>query len=176
MMGSELAVQETTASNSCSRLGSPTGASPAAEAGGQALAALQRAVGHRHRLGRTRREVRGHQFDHLAGADEEHLHLGQVLEQLRRQPHRGRGHADAVRADLGGRAHFLGHRKGALEQLVQRGAQRAGFVGHAHGLLHLAQDLRLAEHHRIEPGRHPEGVARRARSSAHSCGPATGCR
>ena len=55
------------------------------------------------RLGLARRKVRGHQFDHLAGADEQHADLAQVLEQLRGQPHRGRGHADRVAADLGGR-------------------------------------------------------------------------
>jgi hypothetical protein len=50
------------------------------------------------------------------------------------------------------RAHFLGDRERALEQLVQRAAERARLVGLAHRLLHLAQDLRLAEHHRVEAG------------------------
>ena len=128
-------------------------------------------------LGRARREVRGHQFDHLAGADEQHADLAQVLEQLRRQPHRGGGHADRMGADLGRGAHLLGDRERALEQLVQRRAQRAGLVGLAHGLLHLAQDLRLAQHHRIEPGGDAEGVARRgAVFHARSCAPATGRR
>jgi hypothetical protein len=112
------------------------------------------------RLGRAGGKVRGHQLDHLAGADEQHADVAQVLEQLRRQPHRGGGHADAVRADLGGWCAPPWPPKAALEQLVQRGAQRAGFVGLAHRLLHLAQDLRLAQHHRIQPGGHAEGVAR----------------
>jgi hypothetical protein len=132
-----------------------------AEAAGELLAALERAVGHRHAARLARREVRGDQLDHLAGADEEHVQLAQVLEQLAGQPH-GRGrHADRMRADLGGGAHLLGHREAALEQLVQRRAERAGFVGQAHRLLHLAEDLRLAEHHRIEAGGDAEGVPRR---------------
>ncbi len=32
--------------------------------------------------------------------------------------------------------------------------------GGAHGVLHLAEDLRLAQHHGIEPAGHAEGVAR----------------
>ncbi|MPN15807.1 hypothetical protein SDC9_163143 [bioreactor metagenome] len=65
-----------------------------------------------------------------------------------------------MRADLGGTAHFLGHRKAALEQLVERGAQHASRLGGAHGILHLAEDLCLAQHHRIEPAGNAEGVAR----------------
>jgi hypothetical protein len=58
----------------CRRLG--------AEAGGQPFAALQRAVGHGHAPGRARGKVRGHQFDHLAGTDEQHVDVRQPLEQL----------------------------------------------------------------------------------------------
>jgi len=50
---------------------------------------------------------------------------------------------------------------------VQRGAQGAGGVGLAHGLLHLTQDLRLAQHHRIQPAGHAEGVARGMAAFVH---------
>ena len=50
----------------------------------------------------------------------------QVLEELPGEPNRRGRHADGVRADLGGGAHFLGDREGALEQLVQRAAEGAG--------------------------------------------------
>jgi hypothetical protein len=33
-------------------------------------------------------------------------------------------------------------------------------VGLAHGLLHLAEDLRLTQHHRVQPAGDAEGVAR----------------
>jgi hypothetical protein len=130
-----------------------------AKAAGQLFAALQRAVGDGDGLRLARGKVGGGQLDHLAGADEQHAR-GQVFEQLAGQAHGGGGHADGVRADLGGAAHFLGHGKAALEQLVQRGAQGAGVLGGAHGVLHLAQDLRLAQHHRVQPAGHAEGVAR----------------
>lgn len=101
----------------------------------------------------------GGQLDHLARADEQDADLAQVLEQIARQPHGG-GHADAVRADFGGTAHFLGHGKAALEELVQRLAQGTGLLGGTHGVLHLAQDLRFPQHHGIQPACHPESVAR----------------
>ena len=44
---------------------------------------------------------------------------------------------------------------------VQHAAERAGRLGGARRLLHLAEDLRLAEHHRIEPRGDAEGVAHR---------------
>jgi hypothetical protein len=131
-----------------------------AQPAGQLLAALERAVGHGHGLGAARGEVRGDQLDHLARADEQHVQLIERAEELHRLAHGRGGHADGVRADLGGRAHFLGDRERALEELVQRGAERAGRIGLAHGLLHLAEDLGLAQHHRIEAGGHAEHVAR----------------
>ena len=91
----------------------------------------------------------------------------QILEELPGQAHRRRRHADRMGADLGGSAHFLGHGEGALEELVQGGAQRAGGVGLAHGLLELAQDLGLAQHHGIQPAGHPEGVPRGVAAFAH---------
>ena len=62
-------------------------------------------------------------------------------------------------ADLGGTAHFLGYREGTLEQLMQVSAQTTGGVGLAHRIFHLAQDLRFAQHHRIQPGGDAEGMA-----------------
>ena len=120
-----------------------------------------------HALGRHARrarcEVRCHQLDHFAGADEQHLGLAQILEQLRGQAHRRRGHADRVRADLGGGAHLLGHREAALEHLVQRDAQRTGILGGAHCVFYLAQDLRFTQHHRIQTTGDAERVARGVR-------------
>jgi len=61
----------------------------------------------------------------------------------------------------GSGAHFLGDREGVLEQLVQQHAQGARLLGVACGVLDLAEDLRLADDHGIEPARHPEDVADR---------------
>ncbi len=85
MIGSVLAVQLTTMSNSASRAGQV--GQPhrlAAEARGQLLAAFERAVGDGDGLRLLGREVRGREVDHLAGADEQHARLAQVLEQLAR--------------------------------------------------------------------------------------------
>ena len=49
-----------------------------------------------------------------------------------------------------------------LKQLVQHQPQRARLLGAAHRLLHLAEDLRLAQHHGVEPARHAEGMLHRA--------------
>ena len=54
------------------------------------------------------------------------------------------------------RAHVLGNGKRALEQAVEHQPQRARRLGGLYRLLHLAQDLRLAQHHRIEPARDAE--------------------
>jgi hypothetical protein len=83
----------------------------------------------------------------------------QVFKQLAGQAHGGCGHADAVCTNLGAAAHLLGHGKAALKELVQCGAQCACGFGSAHRVFHLAQDLRFAQHHRIEPAGHAERVA-----------------
>ena len=46
----------------------------------------------------------------------------------------------------------------ALEKLVQQQPESAGFLGGAHGVLELAENLRLAQHHRVEPARYAERV------------------
>ncbi|MCY1236029.1 hypothetical protein D9M72_486650 [compost metagenome] len=126
---------------------------------GQFLAALDGAVGH-HDLARLLRgKVRRAQLDHLARADKQHALGRDAFKNPLRQPHRGRGHRYGMRADLGLAAHFLGHREGALEQLVQVRPQRAGLAGRAHRVLELAQDLGFAQHHRIQPAGHAEGMA-----------------
>jgi hypothetical protein len=132
----------------------------AAEARGEPFAALGGAIGDGDRFRLAGGEMRRGQLDHLAGTDEQDARLAQVLEELAGQAHGGGGHADGMRADLGGGAHFLGDGEGALEQLVERAAQGASGLGGAHGVLHLAEDLRLAQHHRIESARDTEGVTR----------------
>jgi len=125
------------------------------------VGALERAVGDHQPLGRLRREMRGGEFDHLARADEQHVQIGDLGEDAFGEFDRGGGHADRMGADLGLGAHLFGDRERALEQLVEQGADGAGFVGRTHRLLHLAEDLRFAEHHRIEAAGHAECMADR---------------
>ena len=86
--------------------------------------------------------------------------MAQVFKQLPGQSHGGSGHADRVGADIGGAAHLFGHGEGALEQLRQGAAQRARLIGNAHRIFELPQNLRLAQHHRVQTAGHSEGVAR----------------
>ena len=85
-----------------------------------------RAVGHRDRLRMLRGEVRGRELDHLAGTDEQDVLAAQVAEDALRHPHGGGRHRYRLRADLGGRPHFLRNREGALEQVVQHQAEATG--------------------------------------------------
>ena len=127
--------------------------------GGQQLAALDSAVGNNDGFGVLGSKVRDGQFNHLACAHKQHFDITEVFKQLPAQPHRRRRHADAVRANLSVAAHIFGHGKAALKQLVQCGAHRTGVFGGAHGVFHLAQYLRLAQHHRVEPAGDAKGVA-----------------
>jgi hypothetical protein len=69
----------------------------------------------------------------------------------------------AFRADLRFGPHALGDRERSLEQPVQQRTCRAGVLCRAISLLELAQDLRLANHHRVEPGGDGERMSDRAR-------------
>ncbi len=62
-------------------------------------------------------------------------------------------------ADAGIRAHALGHRKGVLQQTLHRRAQHLCVARLLVGVLHLAEDLRLAQHHRVQPGGDAEHMA-----------------
>lgn len=89
MIGKVLAVQLTTASNSCKRSGrSAKRMTSAPKRAASLLPAVSRAVGNRHALGALGREMRRGEFDHLPCADEQHANLAEVFEQLSRQPHR----------------------------------------------------------------------------------------
>ena len=102
--------------------------------------------------------MRRAELDHLARADEQNGLLRHRREDPLRHPDASRGHGDRVRADVGVRADLLGDGEGSLEELVQHRPQGAGVLGGADGLLQLAKDLRLAEHHRLQAARNAERV------------------
>ena len=120
------------------------------EAARQRLGSLEGAVCDRHCARPLRGKVSRSELDHLARADQEHFLLGKAGENPSGELDRRGGHRDDVGADSGAAAHLLRHRKGALEQLVEQRSERAGGFGDASRLFHLAQDLRLADHHGIE--------------------------
>ena len=124
-------------------------------------ATFERPVGDRDRPGIARGEVRCREIDHFPRADEQDPLLGDRWEDALGQLHRGRRHRDRRAADLGLGADILCHGERPLEQPVQHEPQRACGFGVADGLLHLAQDLRLAQHHRIEARGDTERVGHR---------------
>jgi hypothetical protein len=107
------------------------------------------------------REVRRKQLDRNAGADEQGGVPGEVREELLREVNGRRGDGNRVGADLGVRPHLLGHRKGVLQEPGQLLARRAGLLGLAVSLFQLAQDLRFAEHHGVEPTGHAKDMPNR---------------
>ena len=111
--------------------------------------------------------MRRRELDHLAGADEQHLGLAQVLEQLRGEAHRGRRHADRVAPISVEVRTSLATANERWNICCSVRAERAGAVGLAHRLLQLAEDLRLAEHHRVEAAGDAERVARRRAALEH---------
>ena len=132
-------------SNSCSRVGQVAQADRlAVEAVGERLRRAP-ACGWRRRVARLLRGEMGRaQLDHFAGADEQHA---AVLDSLSKMRCARRTAAAAIETDCAPisvrAAHFLGHREGALEQLVQTACRSApAFGAGAHGLLHLSEDLR----------------------------------
>ena len=98
---------------------------------------------------------------HLARADEQHRAVAQLAEDLPRELDRDVRDRDRVAADRGLGARALGGGDRPVAQRVQHRAQAARLLRGLVGLLHLPEDLRLAEHHRVEARRHAEGVAHR---------------
>jgi hypothetical protein len=75
----------------------------------------------------------------------------QVAENLLGQADRGKRHGHRVFADGGVGAHLLGGAEGGLEQAPEQRADGAGLAGHGVGRFHLAENLRFAQHQRVEP-------------------------
>lgn len=95
-------------------------------------------------------EMGGGEFYHLARPDEQHLLFGDVGKNALGKAHGRRRHRDHVGTDRSVAAHLLGHRKRALKELREQATQGPGGLRCAHRILHLAEDLRLTEHHRFE--------------------------
>jgi hypothetical protein len=94
----------------------------------------------------------GDQRDGLAGADQQGLAALQVAENLFGQADGGKRHGHRVFADGGVGTHLLGGVERRLEQSPQQRADGAGLARHGVGRFHLAEDLRFAQHQRVEPG------------------------
>ena len=97
-------------------------------------------------------------FRHLAGADDQNRQPVQVAEDLAGQLDGDVADRDRHLADAGLVADAPRHAERAVEQLVEFAAQGAGGLGQRVGVLHLAQNLRLADDHRIEARGYPKDV------------------
>jgi hypothetical protein len=100
----------------------------------------------------------GRQLAHLASAHQQHGAPAEAVEDLLGQLHRRERHRDGVAGDLGLGTHALGDVEGLAEERMQLGAHRPTSLGQRECVLDLTEDLRLAEHHRIQAGRDPKGM------------------
>ena len=134
---------------------------------GQLTGALQGAVGDDDALDALIVQVARHQADGLAGADQQRLAAVQVGEDLFGQADRGEGHGHRVLADGGIGAHGFRGAEGGLEQTAEQRADGAGLTRHGVGGLELAENLRLAQHHRVEPAGYAHHVPHRVLLAVH---------
>ena len=105
----------------------------------------------------------GGKLAHLARAHEENAPADEPGEDLLRQLDGGERDGHRMPRDLRLRPHLLRHGEGLREQRVEGGPDRLARLGEGERVFHLPQDLRLAEHHRVEARgdakRVPNGLA-----------------
>ena len=90
---------------------------------------------------------------HLPGADKEHPLVVESLEDpAGKVGHGDTGDREPLAADRGFSGNALRRPQGRLEHAAGEGAGGLLFLGEGPGLLHLGDDLRLSEHHAVEPG------------------------
>ena len=120
--------------------------------------ALDIAVGDEQAADVVAFEVPGEQLDGHAGTDQQCRMPGKIREKLLRETHGRICHRHRAGADFGVGPDLLGDGKRVLEQPAELFADRAALLCLAIGVLELAQDLRLTEHHRVEPAGDPKDV------------------
>ena len=122
---------------------------------GEALGPLRRAVDHDDLAGPTAYDGRDGEAGHAAGADDDDAAPSEVVG----RPVEGGGDERRRRAvDAGLGVGALADAQGLLEQGVEGRAHRAQLLAAAERVAGLAEDLGLADGHRVEPGRDLEQV------------------
>ena len=120
------------------------------------------------RRGWLRREVGRAQLDHLARADEQHALVGAGSAKMRAASFTAAAAIDTIaRRSRSSSALPWRPRTCAGTACCSAVPSVPALLGRAHRLLHLAEDLRLAEHHRVEARGDAERVARDRRSFEH---------
>ena len=133
----------------------------AGDLGRQRLGARAGAAGDDDLADPVRAQVLCGQGRDLAGAHHQHAPPFQPAEDLARQLDGGKAHRDRAFAERRLGSHPLADPEGRLEQARQQGADALPVGGDLERVLDLAQDLRLADDHGIEAGRHAKQVPRR---------------
>ncbi len=99
------------------------------------------------------------QLAHLAGADDQHRLVAEMIEHLADVIDRRTGDGHVPPGDARFTADALGHLAGVLKQRVQERPHGGGLGCRLVRLLDLAGDLALADDQAVEAGRHAEQVA-----------------
>ena len=130
---------------------------PAADSLRELAGRRRRAVRDEGDLGAARSEVRRGELADPAGTDQQHAPAGEVAEHLPGERRCRRGDGGRALADRRLAAHPLADRERLAEHVIEQRARVDGLVRRAH----LAEDLALARHERVESGSNPEEVQRR---------------
>src|SRR5437867_558580 len=124
---------------------------------------LERSIRDKNRRDSSTPQMLRGKLTHFARADDHHDFARQGTKDLSRQ-------LDGRIADGNGRLRnarltpdTLGNSESAAHQCAEVHADGAGIACDAVGFLHLAENLRLADHHRVETRRNAENVTDRIR-------------
>ena len=126
-----------------------------------ATRALVGAVGDVNLAGSVGHQMARRQFAHLACSDQVDALALQVAEDLLRQIDGHRGDRYGGRGDRGLGADPLGDGERPGQQRIELRVDRSHGARRGVRLLHLAQDLRLADDHRVQAGGHAKHVPHR---------------
>ena len=97
-------------------------------------------------------------FDGAASANHQRAGLVNIGEYLLRKGDRSERDRDRVLSDRGFGAHLFRGGEHIFKYAVQFAANRCGFLRHRVGRFDLTENLRFAQHHRIESAGHPHHV------------------
>ena len=123
------------------------------------MSAVEGTVGDDHLADALLVKMAGGEFDGFAGADQKRGLILQIVENALGQADGGKGYGYRAGADGGVGAYLFCRGKSVLEQSAESFAQGAGFGRGLVGCLHLSEDLRFAEDHRIQPAGNAEHVS-----------------
>ena len=101
-------------------------------------------------------QVLGRQRADLAGANDEHAPAIELPEDLSRECDGGEADGHGAFAESCFRPHAFADQEGPVKQLAQHRPGAVMFRGSLKGVLHLSEDLRLADDDRVETGGHSE--------------------